>query len=372
MTQSESTPKIRRRVFVAGAASAAIAGGTGLAFSAQNQSKKIRVAQIGLQGHPGIVMQGLNMTKNCELVAFAPALRGESIDHIKRNCKVAEKTRVYDDYRKMLDEVKPDIASVFMPYGFNGQANIEAARRGCHIISEKPLATSMEDLDTLRKERDRNNIRITALFPTRFNPMFAAAHAAVKAGTIGEPVLVSAQKSYRFGTGRPDYFKKRKTYGGSIPWIAIHAIDFIRYVSGLEYANVTARHAVKVNTDYPECEDCGAILFEMKNGGQCTLTFDYLRPTKAASHGDDRLRVVGSKGIIEIRNGNDQICELMTHDKAPHQLPWPKIKKNIFVDFVESLVEGKTHYLTAEDPFRNTEVAIKARDAADTRKTVPL
>ncbi|MHC4796686.1 MAG: Gfo/Idh/MocA family protein [Planctomycetota bacterium] len=358
--------KIDRRTFVAGTASAAIMGrAKNILAEDKNPSQAkptstFRAVQIGAQGHAGIVLKGLTQTEDCRLIAVARSMPEEPIEHLKNHTAWRKETRIYEDYRKMLDETKPDIVAVFTPFGQNGQANIEAARRGCHVISEKPLAVNMQELNELRRQRDQNNIRVTALLPMRFNPAFAAAHKAVKDGLIGEPILISAQKSYRWGQNRPEYFKYRKTYGGSILWVAIHAIDYIRYVTGLEYANVTARQAVKVHKDYPECEDCGALLFEMKNKGQATLTFDYLRPTKAPSHGDDRLRVAGDKGIVEVREEKKHCCQLITNDAPPRHLALPKSQKNAFVGFVELLRNQKT------------EVAIKARDAADTKKTITL
>jgi predicted dehydrogenase len=135
---------------------------------------------------------------------------------------------------------------------------------------------------------------------------------------------------------------------------------------------VTARQAVKVHTDYPDCEDCGALLFTMKNGGQATLTFDFLRPEKAGSHGDDRIRVAGSKGIVEVRLTATPFCELVTQDAEAQQLALRKSERNVFVDFVQELRGEGTHFLTPEDPFLATEVALKAREAADRRTTVAL
>jgi len=230
----------------------------------------------------------------------------------------------------------------------------------------------MKDLDCLRTERDKAKVRVTAMLPMRTSPPLAAAHQAVKEGLIGEPILISAQKSYRWGTSRPWYYKRRKDYGGSILWVSIHAIDFIRFVSGLEYASVTARQAVKGHPEYPECEDCGALLFEMTNGGQTTLTFDYFRPKKAPSHGDDRIRVVGLEGVVEVRKTDETFCELTTNEQPPRQLPLPDSKTNLFIDFVTELRGGKPHLLSPEDPFRATEVAIKARQSADAKATVSL
>lgn len=366
-----------RREFVSGAAAVVSGMATGMAHSAQQTAtarsfKPLRVAQIGAQGHFGDIVTGIPKVEGCSLVAVARSYPDEPVEQLKDRPAWNPDTKIFDNYRQMLDEVKPDIAAVFAPYAHNGQVSIEAVRRGCHVISEKPLASTLEDLDTLRAERDRAKVRVTAILAMRLHPGLMAAHKAVKEGSIGEPLLISAQKSYAWGKGRPWYFKLRKNYGGSIPWVAIHAIDFIRFVSGLDFASVTARHAVKLHLDYPECEDCGALLFDMANGGQATLTFDYFRPSRAGSHSDDRLRVVGSKGVVEVRITDKTFCELITDEQGPAQLPLSDDRHNIFIDFVDSLRGVRPHFLSDDDPFRATEVALKARDAADRRVTVSL
>ncbi len=333
---------------------------------------EISVAQVGVQGHCDDVLRGIPEISKCKLVAAVKSFPDEDLGRIKRSLAWSKDVRVYDDYRKMLDEAKPDIVATFAPYAKNGKINIEAVNRGCHVFSEKPVAASVADLDALRAARDQQKVQVTAMLPMRTAPAFVAAREAVKQGKIGEPVLLSAQKSYKFGTSRPDYYKKRETYGGSFPWVSIHGIDFMRFVSGLDFASVTALHAVKGHPGYPECEDCGAALFGMTNGGQGTLTFDYFRPKKALSHGDDRLRVVGTKGFVEVRLTEKPFCELMTDDDEPKQLPLAESQVNMFVRFVESLRTGKPHVLTSDDALRATEVAIKARDSADAKKTISL
>ncbi len=366
-----------RREFVSGAAAVVSGMATNMVQSVQQAAtaqsfRPLRAAQVGMQGHFGDIVNGIPKVEGCSLVAVARSYPDEAIEKLKDTPAWNPDTRVFDDYRKMLDETNPDIAAVFAPYAHNGQVSIEAVRRGCHVISEKPLASTLEDLDTLRAERDRAKVRVTAMLAMRFHPGLTAAHKAVKEDSIGEPLLISAQKSYAWGQGRPWYFKLRKNYGGSIPWVAIHAIDFIRFVTGLDFASVTARQAVKVHQDYPECEDCGALLFDMSNGGQATLTFDYFRPSKAGSHGDDRLRVAGSRGVVEVRITDKVFCELITDEQGPAQLPLPDDQRNIFIDFVDSLRGVRPHFLSDDDPFRATEVALKARDAADRRVTIAL
>jgi predicted dehydrogenase len=326
---------------------------------------------IAAQGHYGDIVTGIPLVKACRLVGVARSFADEPLEKITTTPAWSPTVPIYDDYRKMLDELEPDIVAVFAPYARNGQVNIEAVQHGCHVISEKPVASTLKDLDTLRAERDRMKVRVAAMLTMRFQPGFVAARRAVKDGCIGEPLLISAQKSYKWG-GRPWYFKRRKDYGGSIPWVAIHAIDFIRFVTGLEFKSVTARQAVKLHKDYPESEDCGALLFDMSNGGQATLTFDFLRPAPAGSHGDDRLRVAGTRGVVEVRVAEQTVCELISDERAAAALPLAADEHNAFVDFVASLRGGHSPALSDEDAFRATEVALKARDAADQRLTVEL
>ena len=49
------------------------------------------------------------------------------------------------------DRLDPDVVGICLPYYRNSEASIAAARRGVHVVSEKPVATSLEDLATLKK-----------------------------------------------------------------------------------------------------------------------------------------------------------------------------------------------------------------------------
>jgi len=73
-----------------------------------------------------------------------------------------------------------------------------------------------------------------------------------------------------------------------------------------------------------------------------------------------------------VRVAEQTFCELISDERAATQLPLAADKHNIFVDFVASLRGGHPLGFSDEDVFRATEVALKARDAADRRLTVEL
>ncbi len=329
-----------------------------------------RIALIGSRGHFNEVLDGIGQVEDCQLVGVAPADDRDDVTRLADHPAWGSATVAYDDYRDMLDRARPDVVCVCMQYYRNAEAIVAAAGRGIHVISEKPVATTLEDLDRVRQAVADNKVRLTALLAMRLLPEFLAARQAVLDGLIGQPVLAFGQKSYRFGQSRPDFYKRRETYGGSIPWVAIHAIDFIRFCTGLEYRSVQALHANKAHSDYPGCEDCGGLLFELSNGGQAVIIFDYLRPAAAATHGDDRLRIAGSEGVVEVRLADD-LCQVVTHHTAARELDRPG-GRQFLVDFISELRGRGSHIVGPDEAVRVTEIALKERQAADTGEPVSL
>ena len=99
---------------------------------------------------------------------------------------------------------------------------------------------------------------------------------------------------------------------------------------------------------------------------------DYFRPfTKGMgrSWGGDRLRVVGTEGEIEIVDDGDRV-ELMT-PTSKEDVPLPPARA-LVGEFIEFLRTGKAPLLTCAESLRITEVALKARQAADTGQVIDL
>ena len=328
----------------------------------------MKLAMIGSYGHTGIVMRS-SAFKDVELVAIAKYDPGDPLRFASNVAAAA--APVYDDYRKMIEQTHPDVVSVCMPLYRNAEASIFAAEHGCHIISEKPLATTLEDLSALRAAVERAGVKICAMFQYRTHAPFQTVRKVVEAGRIGRCILAFAQKSYPFG-GRDDFYRDRKTYGGTIPWVAIHALEFTSYCTGKDYVRLAAMQSNESLADFPGCEDNGGILLELQGGGHAIISFDFLRPAssdKKRRHGDDRLRIAGDRGIVEIVDEGTRVI-LMTPD-AVEEVPLTSAR-DLFAEFVASIQGRGSCIVSPEDSFRITEVALKARQAADNGKFVTL
>jgi len=190
----------------------------------------LRVVSIGGFGHAVFVFDDMLGLKEAELVAFAPALAEEPPDMVTGHKIYTDKVKRYDDYRKMLTEVKPDVAVISTRLDKITPIAIEAAQAGCHLICEKPLALTHESLSALHKAVKANEVQLFPMHSMRSQGAFITAHNIYRQGDIGQAVLANGRKSYKWGT-RPEWFGNREFYGGTIGWVGIHALDFINFVT---------------------------------------------------------------------------------------------------------------------------------------------
>ncbi|MFC1607925.1 Gfo/Idh/MocA family protein [Candidatus Latescibacterota bacterium] len=326
-------------------------------------NEEIRVGMIGNVGHASLVLNGLPDTHNTRLVAYA--VMG------KKDVKVPAGATVYDHYEEMLDKEQLDVVGVCLPYYQNATASIAAAQRKIHVITEKPVATTLSDMNALLHAVTVNKIRLTTMLNMRVDPHYLAIKDSITAGDIGEPVLATAQKSYRFGESRPEFYKKTETYGGTIPWIGIHCLDYIHYTTNLDYTDVAAFQSNLDHPDYkPGFQDNVGMLLKLSNGGTAMINLDYLRPETATTHGDDRLRIVGSEGVIEIKDSGARI-ELISSTREAYDIPLPE-GKSLFADFIAELRGEGKHILSPEEPFEMTRVALIAHLAAEQHRIITL
>ena len=102
--------------------------------------RKIRLAFIGGDGHAGEILTPLPLLPDVEIVAFTESEEsGKTIKSPR-----AAKAKKYDDYRRMLDQEKPDVVAVLTPNGGRAQAVMACTDRKINWIAEKPLAISVD------------------------------------------------------------------------------------------------------------------------------------------------------------------------------------------------------------------------------------
>ena len=322
----------------------------------------MKVAFIGRNGHQGYLTSGLSKAPDCAVVGIARSepdedMSGFLADH-------ADGPRRYDDYRKMLDKEKPDVVGLAPAWRDHQRISVECLERDINVMCEKPVAFTLEDLSALRKAYEASKGDFIGMHGMRYAPNFYAGRHALREGLIGRPILITGQKSYAFSLSRPHFYKRRETYGGTICWVAIHAIDWTYWMAGgLE--TLYAAHTRIGNMDYGECESSGVIAFALEQGGTGCINFDFLKAHKDPDR-QDRCRIAGENGVIEIKKG---VAILTTHNEEPRELGLA-MDRDFFVDWIASIRGEGTCELTAEDTFEVTRLALLARESADTQTLI--
>jgi predicted dehydrogenase len=328
----------------------------------------MRLGLIGLKGHQSVVLNGARQLGDVELVAVSDDDR-RTLDRFVRDSPQARDAQKYSDWRHLVEHSMIDVCCVCDENGVRAEQLLALAARDIHIVTEKPLTTSLDDLARVRVALARSKSKLTMLLTMRHEAKYAKMREIVRSGAIGEVCQITSQKSYRLEE-RPEWFKHRNRLGGTIPYIGIHAIDLIRWVSGLDFKRVAAFHGRIGSERIKETENHASLLFELSNGGSATARLDYLRPSTAPTHGDDRLRLAGAEGVLEARGGESKLM-LVTAKKEPHTID-PGSTANLFAEFIEAIRADRPYRISAEDCFYATEVVLKARDAADEKKIVEI
>lgn len=327
----------------------------------------MKLGIIGLKGHVGAVLTGAQALGDVHVEAVSEEDPKLLASFLKKEPLLA-KAQTYDQWGHLVEHTMMDVCCVADENALRIEQLLALVERGIHIVSEKPLVTTLVDLERLRAAFAKSKSQLTMLLELRHQPKYARVREIIQRGDIGEVCQVGTQKSYQWAS-RAAWFSSRARLGGTIPYIGIHSLDTIRWVTGLDYTHVAAFHGTIGRPEIGETEDHASVLAHLSNGASVTARIDYLRPAKAATHGDERLRVVGTKGIVEVNEG-DEAISLITDDKI-ERIAFGETE-NLFVEFVKFLRGGPPPRITADDCFYITEVVLQARQAADEKKMITL
>lgn len=320
---------------------------------------ELRVICIGGWGHWDEVFSAFKQFAGVRVLGVAPAYEGEDLSLISSHPLLTDGI-VYPSMDELLS-VPSDFCVVSTRPGHIASVLVCAANAGVDIITEKPLGISLDELEQVERAVRENDVRLMAMLTLRGFAVFQTARRLYSEGAIGRAVLVNVRKSYKYGNEklRPEWFGVRSEYGGTLPWVGIHGVDMVRFITGLKPVRVAAIQKNTSHQTHPECEDACSALFEMNQGAQMTLSVDYFRPEVSGTHGDDWIRIVGTEGILEARE-NEKICTLLRNGEVPEivDLDQPELLYDAFF-------KGGIGMVTRDDAFELTKACLIARQAAD-------
>ena len=244
-----------------------------------------------------------------------------------------------------------DVVIIGSPSGCHAQQAIAAARRGRHVLVEKPLDISTARSDRLLEEVARAGVTCGVCFQDRLKPAVVDMKRRIDAGEIGTPLLA---------TGEVKWFRPREYYassrwrgtwafdgGGALMNQGIHTVDLMLYLLG-QVRSVSGLVSTRFHTI--EAEDTATVLVEFANGAHGTLDV-----TTAAFPGSPRrLRITGSEGsllldgdqLVDAGQPRPQKAQMAQRGSVPENAVSATVSdasahQRIIEDFVEAIRSGR-------------------------------
>ena len=329
---------------------------------------KVRLAIIGYDGHVDEILRTLPDFPDVELVAVADDGSDPGATQSALRNSAVSKARRYSRYAEMLNREQLDCVAICNNNGNRAAAIISCAERKLSLIAEKPLAITRRELTSVIAAVEKNRIHAGMLLPMRFDPPYLAMKQIVNSGEIGEVGQIDAQKSYQLDR-RPEWQKHAQTYGSTILWIGIHMIDLMSFTGGRTFSQAASFHGHVAFPELGDMQNVTTTIFRLDNGGTATLRMDYLRPAAVKGHGDDRLRLAGTKGIAEYQEETGVTVIGPSGKRTLTNLPR---QGSVFADFLLSTYAGAKSALTWQDIVRANESTMAAQDAAESGKVVSI
>src|SRR5690625_3963638 len=167
--------------------------------------EKLGVGIVGLGNISDIHAQAIKHSEFGEIVA-ASSSSEEKLTKFKESYG----GKGYTSYDDLLKDPDLDIVSICTPSGTHLDYGIKAANAGRQVVVEKPPEVTLERAGELLEACEKNNVRLSVIFQSRFTPHAIRMKEAIDNGELGDIFLVSANLKWYRG---PDYFTRAPRRG---------------------------------------------------------------------------------------------------------------------------------------------------------------
>lgn len=270
----------------------------------------------------------------------------------------------YASHRDMLDRERPDVVAVAAANGDRGEMVVDALGAGAHVVVDKPLCTTLGQLDAIESAWRGSGLRLGLLLEKRRMAETTAVDGLLAERGLGDVVLAWASAPHRLRrAGRPAWMFDRDGYGGILNDLAVHDVDLLLHFTGAGACEIQGWTGNRAHPDLSEFEDHGLIYMRTDTGLLATISVDWLSPEASEWHGDYRVMLTGTEGTAEIRFATGEVT-VATHREPPHRLPLgaPQAAAD---DFFDSVLDEVDAAITTEQALRATRVALTAQAHAN-------
>jgi glucose-fructose oxidoreductase len=213
-------------------------------------------------------------------------------------------TYSYDEYDTCLASGDVDAVYIALPNTMHREYTVRAARRGVHVLCEKPLATTEAECRAMIDTCRRHGVKLMTAYRLHFERATLRALSDVKSGAIGEPRLFVS--SFTMNVKPPNIRLERAMGGGTLYDIGIYCVNASRHLFGAEPVEVAC-----LTTNDParggDVEESACATLRFPNDRLATFC------TSFGTADTSEYRVIGTAGTLRVEPAYDLAQGLALH-----------------------------------------------------------
>jgi predicted dehydrogenase len=254
----------------------------------------LRIAVVGL-GHFAqvAVLPALRTVKS---VRIAGLVSGSPEKLSTLGDRYAVPARVnYAGYDDLLASGDIDAVYIALPNDLHAEYAIRAARRGVHVLCEKPMAVTEDECAEMIQVCEQHHAKLMIGYRLHFEAANLAVVDAIRAGDIGEPRFFSSVFAMQVRGG--NIRTQPRPGAGPLYDIGIYCINAARYLLQAEPIEVAAIQLDnRVDDRFAHVPEALSVSLRFKGGEVATFTCSFGAQSRA------HYEVVGTEGRIELDN----------------------------------------------------------------------
>lgn len=250
------------------------------------ENKKVKWGVIGTANiAKKATIPAMKQADNCQLYAIA----GRNIEKAESFKEEFGFEKAYGSYEELLKDKEVEAVYIALPNNLHKEWTIKAAKAGKHILCEKPLSGTLEDVQEMIEVCEKENVIFMEAFAYLHSPHLQEVKKIMKSGEIGDIKFI---ESTFLTAGYTDNIRiRRETLGGSLYDLGCYNVSLALWL--LE----DMPEVVNAMADFTDekIDDCFMGYLHFNNGVRVSMLAGMCAGTRG-----DRFFVYGTNGVIEV------------------------------------------------------------------------